>query len=111
MLVLGASLHCILHVPEIRVSSLNIYILCGLCIIQAFHAAFVECDEEVITRHKSSGTTATLAVQVGPTPQLQYVIGMSVCRFIYIGVVLPRNDSWDRTCSKPGPVLHELYTI
>ncbi|EFJ42787.1 hypothetical protein VOLCADRAFT_121483 [Volvox carteri f. nagariensis] len=32
---------------------------------KALHAGFVQCDEDVNSRHKSSGTTATLAVQVG----------------------------------------------
>ncbi|GIL48008.1 hypothetical protein Vafri_4730, partial [Volvox africanus] len=32
---------------------------------KALHAGFVQCDEDVISRHKTSGTTATLAVQVG----------------------------------------------
>ncbi|KXZ45179.1 hypothetical protein GPECTOR_57g469 [Gonium pectorale] len=32
---------------------------------KALHAGFVECDAEVISRYKESGTTATLAVQVG----------------------------------------------
>ncbi len=31
---------------------------------QALHAAFVACDEEITAKHKASGTTATLAVQV-----------------------------------------------
>ncbi|GIL74972.1 hypothetical protein Vretifemale_4816 [Volvox reticuliferus] len=32
---------------------------------KALHAGFVQCDEDVISRHKTSGTTATMAVQVG----------------------------------------------
>ncbi|GLC58862.1 hypothetical protein PLESTB_001409100 [Pleodorina starrii] len=32
---------------------------------KALHAGFVQCDEDVISRHKASGTTATLAIQVG----------------------------------------------
>ncbi len=34
-------------------------------VLQALHAGFCECDQEIVSRHKASGTTATLAVQVG----------------------------------------------
>ncbi|KAG2436825.1 hypothetical protein HXX76_006347 [Chlamydomonas incerta] len=32
---------------------------------KALHAGFVQCDDEIMTKFKSSGTTATMAVQVG----------------------------------------------
>lgn len=37
---------------------------CFIPCLQALHAAFVEADEKCITRFKTSGTTATLAVAV-----------------------------------------------